>query len=351
MKAIVVNCSYRQDGSPCYNLGAHKLHDWLSAQEREVQFVNSRQGIADLLSLWSPQADLLCLSVIFSWNAPLARSIAMRMKNEAEIWCGGPGMFAPSMALWWRKETGCEAVRGLDDRFERQRGNYQMCFASRGCPVRCSWCIVSPLEGSSFSYDPEFIPAPVLCDNNLSALPADYQEHIIRRYVEFGQPLVEANSGFEPRYFDRGTYLRWKPLFDQVVKGRKAYPSVWRFAFDEMREEADVQRMMTILEQERPRRKQVYCLIGNEPISVCYERCRKVIDWGGEPFCQYVLPLNWMGDPRKVKVRFDWASYRRGRDFCRYFNRHYWRKLHIWQYRPRQGEPPPFAALEPRVVI
>lgn len=329
MKAIVINCS-----APHYNLGAHKCADWLRESGYQTHYYDGDPG------MWELDADLVALSCIFSWHAPLARTIALRMEERAEVWAGGPGLFA--LAHWWQKETGLAIVRGLDSRFDRQRGHYKMCFASRGCPVACSFCLVPRIEGLSFTFDPDFIPAPVLCDNNLSALPVDYQQHIITRYQEFGVPLLDANSGFEPRTYDELTYRRWKPL----LRG------CWRFAFDETREREDVQRMMlsTSLRDESPRRKQVYCLIGNEPVETCYERAIQIIAWGGEPFVQYVLPLNWLGDPTMLRPRFDW-TYQRGKDFMRYFNRHLWRSFPIWEYRPRQDEPPPFAHLNlPKII-
>ena len=164
-KALVVNCS-----APHYNVGACKLADWLPTQGYDVEYANGDPG------LWGLDVDLVCLSVIFSWHALLARDIALRMKDRAQVWCGGPGIFA--LVNWWRNQTGLEIVKGLDSRFEKQRGDYKMTFASRGCPVNCSFCIVPRLEGITFSFDPDFQPAPVLCDNNLSALPVDYQEQV-----------------------------------------------------------------------------------------------------------------------------------------------------------------------------
>jgi hypothetical protein len=72
------------------------------------------------------------------------------------------------------------------------------------------------------------VPRPILCDNNLSGLPADFQEHIIRRYQDAGVPLRDANSGFEPHSFTPDVYERWKPLVNapwrdrpgQAAKGR-----------------------------------------------------------------------------------------------------------------------------------
>lgn len=328
MKALVVNCS-----APHYNLGARKCADWLRSEGHTVAYHDGDPG------LWELDADSVWLSCIFSWHAPIALQIALRLKATAEVHAGGPGLFA--LASWWRQETGLEIVRGLDTRFDKQRGQYKMCFASRGCPVNCSFCIVPRLEGLSFSYDADFVPAPILCDNNLSALPVDYQRHIIWRYQEAGMRLLDANSGFEPRYFDEATYQRWKP----VLHGP------WRFALDEMRELEDVHRMMGILKDVQQSRKRVYCLVGNEPIQACYERACKICEWGGEPFCQFILPLNWLGDPAKVKLRHDWMNYQQGKDFCRYWNTYGWRSYPIWEYKPRIHEPEPFAMLRPVNVV
>ena len=68
--------------------------------------------------------------------------------------------------------------------------------ASRGCPVGCWFCIVPKMEGKAFTTLPDFPVRPVLCDNNLSALPANYQQFIVDRYLSAGVPLLDANSGF-----------------------------------------------------------------------------------------------------------------------------------------------------------
>lgn len=318
-RALVVNCS-----APYYNLGAAKLADWLEGQGYQVTRDTGGPG------LFAAEYDLVALSVIFSWHAPKARRIALECRDHCEVWCGGPGMAA--LGTWWRRETGLECVIGLDSRFDRQRGTYRMTFASRGCPVGCWFCIVPKIEGREFTLDPDFQPAPILCDNNLSALPAEFQEHIIRRYQETGIPLRDANSGFEPATFDGGTYARWKP----VLRGP------WRLAFDELGEESAVRETLRILETESPKRKQVYTLIGNEPVSVCYERVRKVIEWGGEPYAQPVMKLNAL--EKRPWVRFDWTERTLG-DFARWVNRHLWRSVPLETYSNRQGEPPPFSDL------
>ena len=312
MKALVVNCS------PGYNLGANKLADYLRGQGYAVDFVTGDPG------MFAYGYDLVCLSVIFSWHANTARDIALRVKGNSDVWCGGPGMFA--LANWWKKETELDCTTGLDMRFEKQIGAYKMTFASRGCPVGCWFCIVPKLEGTDFTLYRDFQPAPFLCDNNLSALPVEFQEHIIRRYQETGTKLLDANSGFEPRTFDEGTYHRWKP----IMRGP------WRFALDTTSEMDDVRRMMQILKTEPASKKRVYVLIGNEPIDACYERVMKVIEWGGEPHCQPVIKLNAL--EKKPMIKHDWTE-QKLYDMARWANRWLWRSIPLHEYKPRKDEP------------
>ena len=275
--------------------------------------------------------DRVYLSVIFSWHAPTAREVAMRVKGVSDVECGGPGMFA--LGNWWKRETGLDYHSGLDDRFEHQPGDYKMTFASRGCPVGCWFCIVPKLEGTDFTLYWSFQPAPFLCDNNLSALPVEFQEHIIRRYQDTETKLLDANSGFEPHTFDEGTYRRWKP----IVRGP------WRFALDTMSELEDVRRMMEILKDEPQSKKRVYVLIGNEPFEQCYERIMKVIEWGGEPHCQPVIKLNAL--EKKPMVKFNWTE-QKLHDVARWANRWLWRSIPLAEYKPRQNEPA-FAQVTP----
>lgn len=340
-KALVVNTS-----APHYNLGAAKLSNWLASEGWEVtrsepRTQTERGEMTSGFGFGLEGFDLVCLSVIFSWHAPFARDIALRVKGSAEVWCGGPGVRA--LETWWRKETGLGCTRGLDQRFERQPGDYRMTFASRGCDQGCWFCIVPVLEGSTYTLDWDFKPAPVLCDNNLAGLPAKFQRFVVNRYRQSGVRLLDANSGFAPRQFTRRQYKLWK----QIVR-------TWRFALDETKELADARRMLAILHAEAPARKRVYVLTGNEPVEACRERAEFVISKKAEPFCQPFLTLNMLEDPRdpetRLPERFDWTTGRL-RDFARFYNRWIWRSVKLWEYKPRKGEPPPFAHLTPKVVV
>jgi len=272
--------------------------------------------------------DTAFISVAFSWRIKEAKRLSEYYAARGlRVRVGGTILSLPQNA---KPFEGIAEIGGTVDALPHH--NPDATIASRGCPVGCWFCIVPKVEGKSFTFIPDFTPRPILCDNNLSALPVEYQDHIIRRYQETNTPLLDANSGFEPSAFDEGTYQRWK----QINRG------VWRFAFDEIKESDAVERMAQILKNEPARKKQVYVLIGNEPIATCYERVKKVIEWGGEPYCQAVLPLNAL-DRRQYMIRHDWTR-QTLTDFMRWSNALHCR-IPIHEYIPRVDGKATFALL------
>lgn len=275
-------------------------------------------GLADWID-----DDTAYISVVFSWKLPEAYQRAVwYMTQGYKVRAGGPAVWVCPKYLKDVAEIGgdVEAIT---------YHNPDATIASRGCPVGCYFCIVPTMEGKEFTLLWDFEPRPILCDNNLSALPIHYQEYIIKRY-EFGDvPLLDANSGFEPRTFDEGTYQRWKA----INRGP------WRLAFDEMKEAEDVKRMMDLLKDVPNSRKRVYILIGNESIASCHERILKVIEWGGEPHCQPWMALNTL--EKKPMVKYDWTE-QKLKDMARWANRWLWRSMRLDEYKPRMYEDAPF---------
>lgn len=271
------------------------------------------------------EEDTAFLSIAFSWRIDDAYQRAVWYSAQGyKVRAGGPGIFTRRNYLSDVAEIGGE-VDALSHH------NPLATIASRGCPVGCYFCIVPKMEGKEFTLLPDFTPRPILCDNNLSALPIEYQNYIIDKYQRSGVELRDANSGFEPITFDEDTFNRWRVL----LRGP------WRFAFDTTSEEPQVNRMMQILKDESAKRKQVYVLIGNEPIAACYERAQKVIEWGGEPYVQPLLPLNAL-DRDDLKVAYDW-TWQQLKDFQRYYNRHLWRYVTLREYTNRKNEPSSFS--------
>lgn len=266
------------------------------------------------LAEWTAD-DTAYLSIAFTWKLDEAYSRACWYRAQGyKVRAGGPGIFTRKHFLAEVAEIGGDMPDAVSHH------NPSATIASRGCPVGCWFCIVPKMEGKAFTLLPDFPVRPILCDNNLSGLPAEYQDFIVRRYEAEGVPLLDANSGFEPRTFDDEVFARWHP----INKGP------WRFAYDDQAERPYVERVMRMLRGVGARRKRVYVLIGNEPVASCLERIREVIAWGGEPHVQPFIKLNALR--REPHIRFDWTA-QKLRDMARWANRMQWRKHTFAEYR------------------
>lgn len=266
-------------------------------------------GLADWV-----EGDTAYLSVAFTWKLDDAYQRAVFYRAQGlKVRAGGPGIFTRKSYLAEVAEIGGD----YPDAIAKQ--NPMATIASRGCPVGCWFCIVPAMEGKTFTELPDFPVRPVLCDNNLSALSAEYQDFIVSRYKAEGVPLLDANSGFEPRTFDDEVFRRWEP----INKGP------WRFAYDDDADGPHVERVMRMLRGVGQKRKRVYVLIGNEPFESCMARIRRVIDWGGAPHVQPIMKLNAL--EKKPWVRHDWTA-RLLSDVARWTNRHLWKYTDFTNY-------------------
>ena len=279
------------------------------------------------LAEWQ-EGETTFLSVAFTWKLDEAYSRARFAKACGQrVIAGGPALFLVKM----QHELVEVAEIGKDYPEAVTRHNPDATFASRGCPVGCWFCIVPAMEGREFTLLPGFTPRPILCDNNLSALPADYQVHIIRRYRDAGVALKDANSGFEPITFTPEVYARWRPLIN-------AGGGPWRFAYDETKEGPQVHQVMAMLKDEPQKRKRVYVLIGNEPFRECMSRIYQVIKAGCEPHVQPYMKLNAL--EKVPHAMHDWTV-QRLQDVARWANGWVWKKAPFSEYdRHRKNTAP-----------
>lgn len=281
-----------------------------------------RLGWVDGLAHWT-EDQIAYISVAFTWRLLEARDLAIGYREQGyRVLAGGPGTFRPNGFLKDVAELGQQIPDAVT------RHNPHATIASRGCPKDCSFCIVPALWGREFTLLPDFVPRPILCDDNLSALPVEYQNHIIAKYSPRGmrqapRPLLDANSGFEPSTFDGGTYERWS----KVLRGP------WRFGYDEMKEREQVRQMMALLRSHGvpPRKIQVYCMIGKEPMAECLQRVHEIIEWGGEPYVQRYMKLNAL--EKTPRVMHDWTLQKLAH-VARWANRRIWRKTPFSEYDP-----------------
>lgn len=82
-------------------------------------------------------------------------------------------------------------------------------------------------EQKAREYAKRICPSPLpTATSDVSALPPEFQDHIIGRYKAEGVPLLDANSGFEPRTFTEEVFRRWQPIIDENS-------APWRFGYDD----------------------------------------------------------------------------------------------------------------------
>jgi hypothetical protein len=268
------------------------------------------------LAEWT-EGDTAYLSVAFTYklNEAYQRALWYRALGYRVV-AGGPALFQVKM----QHHLADVATVGGTYVDAVARHNPDATFASRGCSLDCWFCLVPKMEGT-FTLIPDFPVRPVLCDNNLSGLPRDYQRHIVERYHKNAIPLLDASSGFEPLTFDDEVLAIWKP----INRGP------WRFAYDEQKERPQVERVFKMLRPIRPRLKRTYVLIGNEPFASCMERIREVMAWGGEPHAQAYIKLTAL--ERRPHVRFDWTQ-QLLRDVARWANSPWiWHTVAFEEYR------------------
>ncbi|MDP2324083.1 MAG: hypothetical protein Q8N51_08645, partial [Gammaproteobacteria bacterium] len=151
MRVSVVNVS-----PEVYNLGCEKIANY-----------HRRLGDEVIAGPWAPlamqAAEKFYFSAIFTWDIPALiehANLARTWGKQVEL--GGPAV--TNLANLVQAQTGIAPHRGLDDRFEKEPGTYQMSFSSRGCPHACRFCAVRRLEPLAMEYS-DYIPAPMLGDN------------------------------------------------------------------------------------------------------------------------------------------------------------------------------------------
>jgi hypothetical protein len=272
------------------------------------------------LATWT-EDNTAFISIAFTWKILEAKEKAIEYISQGyKVRAGGAGTVPNKLK---KIISDVAELGGEVDALPHHNPDATM--ASRGCPIGCYFCIVPKMEGKEFTLLPDFIPRPILCDNNLSALPIEYQKYIIRKYKKFNVPLLDANSGFEPRSFNEEIYYLWK----EINKG------AWRFGYDETSEKDLVYETVKILKNEPAQKKRVYVLIGNEPIDMCLDRIMQVIAWKCEPHVQPMIALNAL--EKKPIIRFDWTE-QKLKDMARWANRWMWRKLEFKDYRQHKAD-------------
>ena len=302
-KVAVINCSYvgTKPGDRIYNLGAEKIANWHRQAGDEVY-----------CGPWAPlmlgdgfptrEADKFYFSVIFTWDIPEMVAAVNTVRSWGkEVEVGGPA--ATFMHTYIHTQTGVIPHSGLDDRFERVPGKYEVTFTSRGCPHGCAFCGVKRVEPVAIEYD-DFPLAPMIGDNNITATSWAHQEMVVDKMSHFSGK-IDINSGFDVRFFTEDHFLLYRRLHMASDTQRR----LWRFAFDSLDLEPDVRRVAALLRSYGFDRHDAtfYCLIGfpGQSPEECLYRLDLLIELGMNPYPMRFTPLNSL---RRQYVAKGWTE-------------------------------------------
>lgn len=312
-RILLINCSM-----PNYNLAIEKMKVYFGDRAVEGRHV---------MDLFVSDCDAVCLSVIFSWDVPFAIEQAKTAKALGkQVIMGGGG--TQQLHNYIEKEIGIVPHYKVHEELERVEAHFKMVYFTRGCEQGCWFCTVPRIEGKNYSLNRSSKPAKVLMDNNLSQIPAEYQEWIVEKYLSAGISTVDCNSGFEPQ----GINERVVRLFDQLPL------RWWRMGFDVITEEKQFVEAVKIIQSYSKKKIRAYTMIGHEPLDQCRYRCEKVIELGCEPVPQAFIKLN--AKEKKPEVMHDWTA-----DKLKYFQRFFympglWRKMKLEEYVPGFNKKP-----------
>lgn len=134
----------------------------------------------------------LNVSIVFTWHLPLAHRLCEWNRiSGLNVYAGGPAVSLMPHYLADVAECGGESYP-----LPLARHNPDATFTTRGCIRQCSFCAVPRIEGE-FRELADWIPAPVVCDNNLLAASRAHFNRVIDQLKPFSR--VDFNQGLDVR--------------------------------------------------------------------------------------------------------------------------------------------------------
>jgi hypothetical protein len=245
------------------------------------------------------------ISVVFSWQLQEAyQRVAWYKASGYKVKVGGTAVDYNPAYFTGIADHG-NNVNAL------QFHNPDATFTTRGCIRKCPFCIVPIIEGE-FREIHNFIPKPIVCDNNFLASSKAHFDRVMDRL----KPLkhIDFNQGLDARLLNNYMANRLAELDLQFV----------RLAFDNTKTEKEFLRAyQLLLDAGVPAKKiRVYCLIGfmDTPEDAIY-RLELIRSLGSMPNPARYQPLN--AKKRNCYVDINWTE-KELKDISRYYSRLVW---------------------------
>jgi len=252
--------------------------------------------------------NALCISVVFTWDLPVARGIILSNPNSHCI-VGGPAVrllpkYLDDIA---DIETIVPSIKPM------YRYNKEASRTTLGCPNNCSFCGVRRIEGEYKELD-DWEPHPILCDSNFLACSDAHFNKVIDRLKIANFPSVDFNQALEAKLLTRERARRLSEI--------NITP---RFAWDRHEEENYVFDALHLMEEagiSRSKMKAVLSIVGyNETPEEALYRMETLRS------CGYLgFPIRYQPLDSLKKNSYDppqWGQ-QELKDFCRYWSKQRW---------------------------
>lgn len=252
--------------------------------------------------------DALCISVVFTWDLPMARKYAEAMQHR-RVRIGGPAVgLMPSFFFGLRCEVGGDYPGVL------QRFNPLATRTSVGCIRMCKFCSVPLVEGRQALEKfgkrqvelPDWPDLPVIYDNNLLANSVQHFDRVCDRLEKHG--WCDFNQGTDARLVTEHHAERIARIKQPMVRlalDSMSYVDAWDRALDRL-----------LMAGVAKRHIRSYCLMafGTSP-DECWRICEHVESHGIKPLPMWFHELDALKrnivTPRQATL--GWNDYERRR--------------------------------------
>jgi len=250
-------------------------------------------------------ANVLCVSVPFTWDVVSAIhfiSESKRNSRNLKVLVGGPGAM-----LMKDKFEGVATVKKECKNLEPVLFHNPLAtFTTRGCPNKCLFCSVPKVEGS-FKEISDFIPRPIICDNNFTASSRKHFDKVVDKLKNF--PFVDFNQGLEAKKFT--PYIA-----DRIGELKKVQV---RFAFDHIKTEKFVVDAINLARKKGLKNISCYMLIGfNDTPEESLYRAKLLRSLKVQIYVMRYQPLDSKKKDQYIATEKGWTDYELKR-FKRYW--------------------------------
>lgn len=258
--------------------------------------------------IWSDE-EALCISVVFTWNLPIARKYAEAMSRSRRVRIGGPAVRLMPQFL-----AGCGAEIGGDYPGVLQRFNPLATRTSVGCIRQCEFCSVPIIEGlpvlqrtGKRQAELEDWPdLPVISDNNLLANSIGHFDRVCDRLEKHA--WCDFNQGTDARLVTKHHAERLARLKRGVIRlalDSMSYVEAWDRALEMLLRAGVAKRNV---------RSYVLAAWKHDP-SEAWRVCKHVEDAGIKPLPQWFHGLDALEHNivTEEQANLGWNDYERRR--------------------------------------